>query len=135
MYTQAEFGEFIKAHDEMVKDYNKRKGEKMTGEKCDICGTDLYSDPGPQELGIYLHALAYSDVEGKWRYQSPMPAWALPPNGMEGPRVMGEWEYDGSEVLDIEEKEWGRVKNREGMRKNKQKEDGDDMGHTKRDID
>lgn len=135
MYTQAEFGEFVKAHDEMVKDYNKRKGEKMTGEKCDICGTDLYSDPGPQELGIYLHALAYSDVEGKWRYQSPMPAWALPPNGMEGPRVMGEWEYDGSEVLDIEEKEWGRVKNREGMRKNKQREEVGDVGHTKRDID
>jgi tRNA pseudouridine synthase 9 len=107
MYTQAELGEFVKAHDEMVKDYNKRKGEKMTGEKCEVCGTDLYSDPGPQELGIYLHALAYGDVEGTWRYQSPMPAWALPPEGWQGPiREVGEWEYDGSEVLDFEEKEW-----------------------------
>jgi tRNA pseudouridine synthase 9 len=128
MYTQAEFGEFVKAHDEMVKDYNKRKGEKMTGEKCDICGTDLYSDPGPQELGIYLHALAYGDIEGKWRYQSPMPGWALPPDGFEGPREMGEWEYDGSEVLDFEEKEWGRVKNGEGMRRNKAKPGGGGFG-------
>ena len=124
MYAQVEFGEYVKAHDEMVKDYNKRKGEKMTGEKCVVCGTDLYSDPGPQELGIYLHALAYSDVEGKWRYQSPMPAWALPEIGRDGPRVMGEWEYDGSEVLDIEEKEWGRVRNGEGMKRNKAKEGG-----------
>ena len=119
MYTQAEFGAYVKAHDEMVKDYNKRKGEKMTGEKCDVCGTDLYSDPGPQELGIYLHALAYGDVRGEWRYQSPMPGWALPPSWSKGPRVMGEWEYDGSEVLEFEEREWGRVKNREGMRRNK----------------
>src|SRR5436190_15290433 len=31
-------------HDEMVNDYLKRKGEKMNGLKCDVCGTDLYTD-------------------------------------------------------------------------------------------
>lgn len=120
MYSEAEFGQFVKMHDEMVQDYNRRKGEKMTGEKCEVCNTDLYSDPGPQELGIYLHALAYSDVEGEWRYQSPMPKWALPPDGREGPKELGEWEYDGSEVLEIEEGEDGRRRNREGERRNKE---------------
>ena len=119
MYTQEEFGQFVKAHDEMVKQYNKRKGEKMTGEKCATCDTPLYSDPGPQELGIYLHALAYSDLEGKWSYRSPMPDWAKPPTGSDGPAEIGPWEYDGSESLEgfVEVDEWSRT--REGARKNK----------------
>lgn len=69
----------LESHDEMVQDYNKRKGEKLTGEICSVCQTPLYSDPGPQELGIYLHALAYADVNGEWRYTSPMPAWTVDP--------------------------------------------------------
>lgn len=128
MYSQAEYGEYVKAHDEMVADYNKRKGEKMTGEKCTVCGTDLYSDPGPQELGIYLHAFAYADALGQWRYQSPMPRWGLPPAGVLGPTEMGEWVYDGSEVLDLEEKEWGKGRNGEGLKRNKEVEEEEEEG-------
>ena len=76
----------IAYHDEMVADYEKKKAEKMTGEKCEICGTDLYSDPGAHELGIYLHAKKYESMEeGGWSYETPLPAWALPPKGYEGP--------------------------------------------------
>ena len=116
------YGEMVKAHDEMVTDYNRRKGEKITGEKCQVCDTPLYSDPGPQELGIYLHALAYADMEGSWSYRSPMPAWALPPAGQDGPREIGEWQNSGVgwEKLDIgDEKEEGERRNRGGMHKNK----------------
>ena len=119
MYSQAEFGEYVKVHDEMVKDYNKRKGEKMTGEKCDVCGTDLYSDPGPQDLGIYLHALAYSDKEGKWSYRSEMPAWGKPPEGLDGPTAAGEWEYDGTETLELDEMEYRKEANKRGAWRNK----------------
>jgi tRNA pseudouridine synthase 9 len=117
----AEYGAFVKAHDEMVADYNKRKGEKMTGEKCPVCDTPLYSDPGPHELGIYLHALSYADVaEGSWSYRSPVPLWALPPDGSNGPRDIGAWEYRGDEVLDIgDETEDARMKDRMGQMKNK----------------
>ena len=38
----------------------------------------LYSDPGPNELGIFLHAICYRDLDGKWSYQSPVPGWAWP---------------------------------------------------------
>lgn len=113
---------FVKAHDEMVKDYNKRKGEKMTGETCSVCQTPLYSDPGPHELGIYLHALAYTDLMGKWKYRSPMPEWGKPPAGTEGPQEVGEWVYEGvgAEGLDIEDEKASEiVKNRKGMEKNK----------------
>jgi tRNA pseudouridine synthase 9 len=72
-------------HDEMVEQYNKRKAEKQTGEKCDVCDTALYSDPGAHELGIYLHAKRYRCGEGKWDYETPLPPWALPPPGYEGP--------------------------------------------------
>ncbi|KIV87573.1 hypothetical protein PV11_03109 [Exophiala sideris] len=121
MHDDPEYGAYVKAHDDMVADYNKRKGEKMTGEKCAVCDTPLYSDPGPHELGIYLHALSYADlVAGSWSYRSPMPQWALPPPGYDGPRDIDGWEYKGEEVLEIgDEREDERVKNLQGAERNK----------------
>ena len=119
-HTANNYDHFVKQHDEMVADYNKRKGEKMTGEKCEICDTPLYSDPGPQELGIYLHALAYGDLMGEWNYRSEMPSWGLPPSGKDGPKEIGEWDYDGTETLEgLDEEEAARAANRRGIEKNK----------------
>ena len=119
-HTANNYDQFVKHHDEMVADYNKRKGEKMTGKKCEICDTPLYSDPGPQELGIYLHALAYGDLMGEWNYRSEMPGWGLPPTGKDGPREIGEWDYDGTETLEgLDEEEAARAANRRGIEKNK----------------
>lgn len=83
---KSEVAEAVAYHDEMVDSYNKRKAEKMTGESCEVCDTPLYSDPGAHELGIYLHAKRYADMKGTWSYETGLPAWALPPEGMEGPR-------------------------------------------------
>jgi len=80
-----EVADAVAYHDEMVDAYNKRKAERMTGEKCKICDTDLYSDPGVHELGIYLHARRYRCEEGKWDYETGLPDWALPPPGYDGP--------------------------------------------------
>ncbi|KAK3679964.1 DRAP deaminase [Recurvomyces mirabilis] len=80
-----EIAEAVAYEDEMVADYNAKKAEKMTGELCEICDTPLYSDPGPHELGIYLHAKKYADADGRWGYETPLPAWALPPEGAKGP--------------------------------------------------
>lgn len=79
-------------HETMVTRYLKRKGEKRSGEQCETCGTDLYTDPGVHELGIYLHAVSYSDKAGAWKYRSKMPQWGMPPPGMEGPRSAPDWE-------------------------------------------
>lgn len=81
-----EIAEAVAYEDEMVEEYNKKKAEKMTGELCEVCQTPLYSDPGPHELGIYLHAMKYADAGGAWSYETELPEWALPPKGMEGPR-------------------------------------------------
>jgi tRNA pseudouridine synthase 9 len=119
-HTANNYDQFVKQHDEMVADYNKRKGEKMTGEKCEICDTPLYSDPGPQELGIYLHALAYGDLLGEWNYRSQVPSWAMPPSGREGPSEIGQWDYDGTETLEgVDEEEEARRANSRGIVKNK----------------
>lgn len=83
---KSEVAEAVAYHDEMVDDYNRKKAEKMTGELCEICQTPLYSDPGPHELGIYLHARKYNCAEGKWSYETELPDWALPPPGYEGPK-------------------------------------------------
>lgn len=80
-----EVAEAVAYHDEMIDEYNKRKAEKMTGETCETCGTALYSDPGVHELGIYLHAKKYACEDGKWSYETDLPAWALPPPGRQGP--------------------------------------------------
>jgi len=81
-----EVADAVAYHDEMVEEYNKRKAEKQTGESCDVCDTQLYSDPGAHELGIYLHAKRYACETGRWDYQTPLPEWALPPPGIDGPR-------------------------------------------------
>ena len=82
---KSEVAEAIAYQDEMLEEYNKKKAEKMTGELCEICDTPLYSDPGPHELGIYLHAKRYACEEGKWDYETSLPEWALPPPGVSGP--------------------------------------------------
>jgi len=76
---KTEVADAVAYHDEMVDDYNKKKSEKMSGELCDLCKTPLYTDPGEQELCLWLHSLRYEDAGGSWSYLSPLPDWALPP--------------------------------------------------------
>ncbi|KAL8930567.1 MAG: hypothetical protein Q9208_000437 [Pyrenodesmia sp. 3 TL-2023] len=82
---KSEVAEAMEYHDEMMEEYNKKKAEKLTGKTCEICDTPLYSDPGSHELGIYLHARRYACQDGKWDYETPLPEWALPPPGVDGP--------------------------------------------------
>ena len=82
---KSEVADAMAYHDELMEDYNKKKAEKMTGFFCEVCDTPLYSDPGEHELGIYLHAKRYAHDKGDWDYESPLPDWALPPPGMQGP--------------------------------------------------
>lgn len=55
---------------------DRRLGELLTEELCDVCQAPLYSDPTPSELGIFLHALKYSADDGTWAYETSPPAWA-----------------------------------------------------------
>ncbi|KAI1812565.1 pseudouridine synthase [Poronia punctata] len=84
-----EVAEAVAYYDEMVDAYYKRKAEKMSGELCEVCDTPLYSDPGSEELSLWLHSLRYEDAGGDWSYVSPMPNWALPPSGISGPTEVG----------------------------------------------
>lgn len=88
-------------HEAAVEDYHKRKGERLSGEKCEVCNTPLYTDPAPHELGIFLHAIAYSDTDGNWKYRSKVPNWALPPEGIEGPTEVPEWKESPDEEVVI----------------------------------
>nr|POF13944.1 uncharacterized protein c18b11.02c [Quercus suber] len=80
-----EAAQAIEWHDEMVEEYQRKKAEKMTGQLCEVCDTPLYSDPGSHELGIYLHARRYASADGRWSYETELPAWALAPAGSTGP--------------------------------------------------
>ncbi|KAI0842529.1 pseudouridine synthase [Hypoxylon sp. FL0890] len=96
-----EVADAVAYHDEMVDEYYKRKAEKMSGELCEVCDTPLYTDPGLQELTLWLHSLRYEDAGGDWRYVSPLPDWALPPSGMAGPTEVGSMEELVSAVKDV----------------------------------
>jgi tRNA pseudouridine synthase 9 len=117
-----EVAEAVAYHDEMVGEYNRKKAEKLTGEVCGVCGTELYSDPGQHELGIYLHAKRYACMGDEWSYETGLPEWALPPVGVEGPReVTVESDPLAAEVarLDLED---GEEKKDEGKKEGKKDE-------------
>lgn len=77
-----EVADAVAYHDDQVDRYLKRRAEKMTGGVCDVCETPLYSDPGPHELGLWLHAKRYSSADGAWSYETDVPAWATDPDAV-----------------------------------------------------
>lgn len=79
-------------YDDMMSEYNTRKGEKMTGELCQVCEAPLYSDPAEHELGIYLHAKKYECLEGGWEFETEEPKWA----STEGASELGNGVQDGA---------------------------------------
>lgn len=95
-----EIADAVAYHDEMVQKYHERRAEKLSGEVCDVCKSELYTDPGDLELSIWLHSLRYEDSGGKWSYVSPLPGWALPPSGMSGPTEAGGLEDLVQAVMD-----------------------------------
>ncbi|KAI5927384.1 RluA family pseudouridine synthase [Camillea tinctor] len=96
-----EVADAVAYHDEMVDEYYKKKAEKMSGELCETCATPLYTDPGAQELSLWLHSLRYEHARGTWSYVSPLPDWALPPSGMVGPTEVGGMEELVEAVKDV----------------------------------
>ncbi|KAG5957423.1 hypothetical protein E4U58_006062 [Claviceps cyperi] len=101
-----EAAEAVVYYDDMIKRYEKQCAEKMTGETCSVCDTPLYSDPGMHELSLWLHSLRYEDADGAWAYESELPRWALPPEGMAGPTRVGGMEelVQAVEAVQQEEK-------------------------------
>lgn len=67
--------------------YPESKGETLLADcKCEVCGINLYSDPGPNDLGLWLHAYKYSTIDeseskdDNWSYETDLPEWALEPH-------------------------------------------------------
>ncbi|EGV63304.1 pseudouridine synthase [Yamadazyma tenuis ATCC 10573] len=51
-------------------------GEVMTGEKCTVCDSPLYTDPGFNDLELWLHAYKYEAADKSWSYKTTFPDWA-----------------------------------------------------------
>lgn len=52
-------------------------GELLTDEKCPDCDMPLYSDPGPNDLDLWLHAYRYEAADKLWSYKVDFPDWAI----------------------------------------------------------
>ncbi|CAI4215033.1 unnamed protein product [Parascedosporium putredinis] len=63
-----EAADAVAYHDEMVDEYEKRRAEMMTGK---------------------IASLRYQAADGSWGYITPLPKWALPSEGIEGPVEVG----------------------------------------------
>ncbi|ODV97225.1 hypothetical protein PACTADRAFT_48974 [Pachysolen tannophilus NRRL Y-2460] len=58
--------------------YPDSAGELLTSENCEICQIQLYSDPGPNDLNLWLHSFEYeSNVKDSWSYRTELPDWVL----------------------------------------------------------
>lgn len=57
-------------------------GEHLAERQCEICETDLYTDPGPNDLELWLHAYKYesTDESKPWSYKTEYPEWAIGPH-------------------------------------------------------
>lgn len=52
-------------------------GEVLTEETCPECEMPLYTDPGPNDLDLWLHAHKYEAEDRLWSYRAPYPDWAV----------------------------------------------------------
>lgn len=52
-------------------------GERLSGKNCEICQLELYTDPGPNDLDLWLHAFLYASADESWSYLTEYPEWAL----------------------------------------------------------
>ena len=60
--------------------FQKSPGEMFNGEHCSTCGTKLYTDPGPNNLQLWLHCYRYESLSSSsehWSYKTALPEWAL----------------------------------------------------------
>lgn len=55
-------------------------GEVLSDEKCSTCKCDLYTDPGPNDLDLWLHAYKYEAADKSWSYSTEYPDWAIEPH-------------------------------------------------------
>ncbi|KAI5956521.1 RIB2 [Candida jiufengensis] len=52
-------------------------GEILTNEICPQTGLPLYTDPGINDLELWLHAYQYESTDGDWSYKTEWPEWAI----------------------------------------------------------
>lgn len=71
-------------------------GEVVTDTTCEVCDSNMYTDPGPNDLDLWLHAYRYRAADKSWLYKTEYPEWALEPHrkymemALEQARLCGE---------------------------------------------
>ena len=85
-----DFTEIIRKLDEIGRSkvacswyFQRSPGETFNGEHCPTCGTKLYTDPGPNNLQLWLHCYRYESLGSSsehWSYKTSFPEWALQPH-------------------------------------------------------
>lgn len=55
---------------------DSEEGELLTGKICEVSGLPLYTDPGFNDLELWLHAYKYEAEDLSWSYKTNYPDWA-----------------------------------------------------------
>ncbi|KAG2734651.1 hypothetical protein G9P44_002657 [Scheffersomyces stipitis] len=85
--NEGDSNEIIKRLDRIGKDkaasswaHPEEDGELITDEIDEISGMPVYSDPGPNDLDLWLHAYKYEAADKSWSYKTEYPEWAIGPH-------------------------------------------------------
>lgn len=55
-------------------------GEILSKNQCPECELKLHTDPGPNDLDLWLHAYKYEASDKLWSYSADYPDWAIDPH-------------------------------------------------------
>lgn len=61
--------------DEFQNEIQSLRQDRLSGEKCTECNVQLYNDPDPDSLLLWLHASRYYALDGSWDFSCPSPNW------------------------------------------------------------
>ncbi|PVH23563.1 hypothetical protein CXQ85_003853 [Candidozyma haemuli] len=59
---------------------SQEDGEILSKDQCSECEMPLHTDPGPNDLDLWLHAYKYEASDKSWSYTADYPDWAINPH-------------------------------------------------------
>ncbi|GMF05538.1 unnamed protein product [[Candida] boidinii] len=71
-----EFQKIYKKSKQLVESKFVDSSESNSSNFCDECYKQLYKDPDPESMVMWLHSLKYQAKDESWEFETAYPKWA-----------------------------------------------------------